>query len=99
MGAADPTSGSVCIHEVVRGLGVLLKQGWKPLRTIILASWDAEEVSSTYPYGLMVLTNLIIQYGLIGSTEWGEDFADWIQAHVVAYLNLGKFIRIERYIR
>ena len=30
-----------------------------------------------------------LQYGLIGSTEWGEDFADWIQEHVVAYLNLG----------
>ena len=30
------------------------------------------------------------QYGLVGSTEWGEDFAGWIQEHVVAYLNLGK---------
>ena len=29
------------------------------------------------------------QYGLIGSTEWGEDFADFIDEHVVAYLNLG----------
>ena len=29
------------------------------------------------------------QYGLVGSTEWGEDFADWIQDRVVAYLNLG----------
>jgi N-acetylated-alpha-linked acidic dipeptidase len=28
------------------------------------------------------------QYGLIGSTEWGEDFAEWIQKHVVAYVNL-----------
>jgi N-acetylated-alpha-linked acidic dipeptidase len=28
------------------------------------------------------------QYGLIGSTEWGEDFADWIQKYVVAYVNL-----------
>jgi len=32
----------------------------------------------------------VLQYGLVGSTEWGEDFADWIQAHVVAYLNLGE---------
>jgi N-acetylated-alpha-linked acidic dipeptidase len=30
------------------------------------------------------------QYALIGSTEWGEDFADWIDAHVVAYFNLGE---------
>ena len=44
MGAADPTSGTVSLHEVARGFGELLKQGWKPLRTILLASWDAEEV-------------------------------------------------------
>lgn len=25
---------------------------------------------------------------MIGSTEWGEDFAEWIDKHVVAYLNL-----------
>ena len=31
-----------------------------------------------------------VQYGLIGSTEWGEDFEEWIAKHVVAYLNLGE---------
>ncbi|KAL0576423.1 Vacuolar protein sorting-associated protein 70 [Marasmius crinis-equi] len=70
LGAADPTSGTASIHETIRGLGKLLKLGWKPLRTIVFASWDAEE------------------YGLIGSTEWGEDFAKFISKHVVAYLNL-----------
>ncbi|KAI0053738.1 Zn-dependent exopeptidase [Auriscalpium vulgare] len=70
LGATDPTSGTASVHEVVRGFGALLKEGWKPLRTIVIASWDAEE------------------YGLIGSTEWGEDFADWIQKYVVAYFNL-----------
>ena len=44
LGAADPSSGTVSLHEVVRGLGALLKEGWKPLRTIVIASWDAEEV-------------------------------------------------------
>jgi N-acetylated-alpha-linked acidic dipeptidase len=34
------------------------------------------------------LINFLSQYGLIGSTEWGEDFAEWIQKHVVAYVNL-----------
>ena len=29
--------------ETARGLGELLKSGWKPKRTIILASWDGEE--------------------------------------------------------
>ncbi|KAH9077021.1 Zn-dependent exopeptidase [Lactarius deliciosus] len=66
-GAVDPSSGTVSVHEVVR-------EGWKPLRTIVIASWDAEE------------------YGLIGSTEWGEDFSEWIQEHVVAYVNLDSSI-------
>ncbi|KAK7045085.1 Zn-dependent exopeptidase [Favolaschia claudopus] len=70
MGASDPVSGTASIHEIMRGVGVLLKAGWKPLRTIVFASWDAEE------------------YGLIGSTEYGEDFADWLKEHVVAYLNV-----------
>ena len=34
---------------------------------------------------------LSLQYGLIGSTEWAEDFVDWIDEHVVAYLNLGMY--------
>lgn len=58
------------LREVVRGYAALLKAGWKPLRTILFASWDAEE------------------YGLIGSTEYGEDFADWLSAHAVAYVNV-----------
>jgi hypothetical protein len=27
---------------------------------------------------------------LIGSTEWGEDFSEWIKDHVVAYINTGR---------
>jgi N-acetylated-alpha-linked acidic dipeptidase len=46
-GAVDPNSGSSAMLEVARGYGELLKQGWKPKRTIILCSWDAEE------YGLI----------------------------------------------
>jgi len=33
MGAADPTSGTVSLLEIVRGFGGLLRKGWKPLRT------------------------------------------------------------------
>lgn len=44
MGAADPTSGTASLNEIVRGLGVLYEKGWKPLRTILIASWDGEEV-------------------------------------------------------
>lgn len=60
LGGSDPNSGTATQYELIRGLGKLLRKGWKPLRTIVLASWDAEE------------------YGLIGSTEWAEDFGEWI---------------------
>jgi N-acetylated-alpha-linked acidic dipeptidase len=42
-GASDPTSGNVALMETARSLGELLKSGWKPRRTIIVASWDGEE--------------------------------------------------------
>ena len=42
-GAVDPNSGTAAMLESVHGIGELLKQGWKPDRTIIFASWDAEE--------------------------------------------------------
>jgi N-acetylated-alpha-linked acidic dipeptidase len=42
-GAEDPTSGQVALLEEARALGTLLKQGWKPKRTIIYCAWDGEE--------------------------------------------------------
>lgn len=42
-GAGDPGSGSAALNEVVRSFGVALKTGWRPHRTIILASWEGEE--------------------------------------------------------
>jgi N-acetylated-alpha-linked acidic dipeptidase len=42
-GAVDPNSGTAAMLETVHGLGDLLKQGWKPERTIVIGSWDAEE--------------------------------------------------------
>ncbi len=42
-GAVDPNSGTAAMLEMVHGLGALLKSGWKPKRTIVVASWDAEE--------------------------------------------------------
>jgi len=42
-GATDPNSGTSSMLEAVHGLGALLKQGWRPRRTIYMASWDAEE--------------------------------------------------------
>ena len=42
-GAEDPISGQSAMLEEVRGLGELMKTGWKPKRTIIYCAWDAEE--------------------------------------------------------
>jgi len=42
-GAEDPVSGQAALLEEARGLGQLLKQGWKPRRTIIYCAWDGEE--------------------------------------------------------
>lgn len=69
-GAGDPNSGSSALNEVIRSFGVALSQGWKPLRTIVFASWDGEE------------------YGLVGSTEWVEEYVPWLSASAIAYLNV-----------
>jgi N-acetylated-alpha-linked acidic dipeptidase len=69
-GAGDPNSGSAALNEVIRSFGIALSKGWKPLRTIVFASWDGEE------------------YGLIGSTEWVEEFLPWLDHASVAYVNV-----------
>jgi len=46
-GAVDPNSGTAAQIELARGLAAAMKTGWRPKRTILLASWDAEE------YGLV----------------------------------------------
>ncbi len=67
-GGADPNSGSAVLNEAVRAFGEAVRQGWKPLRTIVFASWDGEE------------------YGLIGSTEWVEEYLPWLNHANVAYI-------------
>jgi N-acetylated-alpha-linked acidic dipeptidase len=42
-GATDPISGQIALLEEARALGELVKQGWKPRRTIIYCAWDGEE--------------------------------------------------------
>jgi N-acetylated-alpha-linked acidic dipeptidase len=42
-GADDPISGQVTLLEEARSLGELVKQGWRPKRTIIYCAWDGEE--------------------------------------------------------
>jgi N-acetylated-alpha-linked acidic dipeptidase len=42
-GADDPLSGQVAMMAEARGLGELVKTGWKPKRTIVYCAWDGEE--------------------------------------------------------
>jgi N-acetylated-alpha-linked acidic dipeptidase len=56
------------LNEVVRSFGEAARLGWKPLRTIVFASWDGEE------------------YGLVGSTEWVEEYLPWLDDANVAYI-------------
>ncbi|MGH2569500.1 MAG: transferrin receptor-like dimerization domain-containing protein, partial [Bacteroidota bacterium] len=42
-GAQDPISGMVAQMEEMRGLSELMKQGWRPKRTLVYCAWDAEE--------------------------------------------------------
>ncbi len=42
-GAEDPISGLGPMMEEMRAIGTLLKQGWRPKRTIIYCAWDGEE--------------------------------------------------------
>ncbi|HKW74880.1 MAG TPA: M28 family metallopeptidase [Terriglobales bacterium] len=42
-GAVDPSSGTAAMLETIHGMHDLLHDGWKPERTIVFASWDAEE--------------------------------------------------------
>ncbi len=46
-GAVDPNSGTTAWLEAARALGAAVRSGWQPRRTILFASWDAEE------YGLL----------------------------------------------
>ncbi len=45
-GGADPSSGTAVLMELVRVLGQEAAAGWRPKRTIVFASWDAEEYAS-----------------------------------------------------
>ncbi len=42
-GAQDPISGQAAEMEELHAFATLLKQGWRPKRTIIYAAWDGEE--------------------------------------------------------
>ncbi len=46
-GAVDPSSGTTAMLETARALGNLVRKGFRPRRTIVFGSWDAEEYTLT----------------------------------------------------
>jgi N-acetylated-alpha-linked acidic dipeptidase len=46
-GGVDPSSGTASMMELTRALGELKKQGMRPRRTLVVCSWDGEEIGLT----------------------------------------------------
>jgi N-acetylated-alpha-linked acidic dipeptidase len=45
-GGVDPSTGSAALVELARAFGSLAREGWRPKRGVLFASWDAEEFAS-----------------------------------------------------
>ncbi|KAJ8323417.1 Vacuolar protein sorting-associated protein 70 [Batrachochytrium dendrobatidis] len=91
-GSVDPSSSNSVIVETGVALGKMYKSGWRPDRTIILASWDGEE------YGLLgstewvedhveVLNRTAIAYINLDMGAYGPHF------HAAASPSLANLIR------
>ncbi|CAL9758457.1 unnamed protein product [Musa acuminata subsp. burmannicoides] len=78
-GAVDPNSGTAALLDVARRYGSLLRSGWRPRRTIILCSWDAEEfgmIGSTewVEQNLGKLTSMAVTYLNVDCAVQGDGF-------------------------
>jgi len=54
-GSVDPSSGTAVLMEIARVFGKMFQGGWRPRRTIVFASWAAEE------YGLEGSTEYVLE--------------------------------------
>ena len=78
-GGVDPSSGTASLMELARSMGALAKQGARPRRTIVFASWDAEEFSltSSTEWGEQHASELAahaVAYLNVDSSASGPDF-------------------------
>lgn len=73
-GTADPNSGSAALLCLSDALGELLRQGWRPRRTIKVAHWDAEE------YALIGSAEWVMQF----RQELAEKAIAYINADMAA---------------
>jgi N-acetylated-alpha-linked acidic dipeptidase len=87
-GAVDPSSGTASLLETARVIGKLAASGHRPRRTLVFASWDAEEwhLTGSTEWGEQMaeeLTRGAVAYLNVDSSASGPDFA----ASAVASLN------------
>ena len=79
-GGVDPSGGTASLMELARSLGTLARQGARPKRTIVFASWDAEEfaLTSSTEWGeqhARDLTDHAVAYLNVDSASSGPDFS------------------------
>ncbi|MCU1382308.1 MAG: Glutamate carboxypeptidase [Acidobacteria bacterium] len=78
-GGVDPSSGTASLMELSRAIGALARRGARPRRTMMFASWDAEEFSltSSTEWGeqhARELTDHAVAYLNVDSAASGPDF-------------------------
>jgi N-acetylated-alpha-linked acidic dipeptidase len=78
-GGVDPSSGSASLMEMARAFGTLLREGVRPRRTIVFASWDAEEftLTSSTEWGEQFADDLrrrAVAYVNVDSSASGPEF-------------------------
>ena len=78
-GGVDPSSGGASEMELTRTFGTMLKEGFRPRRTIVFCSWDGEEVGLTgsTEWGEQFAPELrkgLVAYLNVDSSAAGPDF-------------------------
>ena len=78
-GGVDPSSGSASMMDLARSLGALARGGVRPKRSIVFASWDAEEftLTSSTEWGEQfeaTLKDKAIAYVNVDSSTSGPNF-------------------------
>ncbi|VDO29807.1 unnamed protein product [Haemonchus placei] len=87
-GALDPNSGTSILAEVARAtMQVVNETGWRPGK-FLYESVERFSNGLTTARSLMFAAWDAEEYGLLGSTEFVEDFAELLTRRAVAYLNM-----------
>ncbi|CAN8009233.1 unnamed protein product, partial [Ixodes pacificus] len=76
-GASDPSSGTAALLETSRTLGDMVRRGWRPRRSIVIAFWAQEEIGNAgsrewVEENIHLLTHGAVGYVNIDSCASGE---------------------------